>query len=109
MKVEKEEEENIALTKVKAKKGPCQGQNSKGGEKKDLSKVTCFGSGEFGYYITQCPKKRKEKKGQVQTTCNIPNRNKQQYKAHKQETTTTRKTSYEQDKIWRTLSHFIKY
>ena len=44
-KVEKEEEENmVLLIKGKAKKGPSQGHNSKGGEKKrkDLPKDKCF-------------------------------------------------------------------
>lgn len=59
------EDENVALVvKGKAKKGPSQGHNSKGGEKnkKDLLKVKCFRCGVFDHYVTQCPKRKKDKK-----------------------------------------------
>lgn len=68
-------EENVALaSKGKAKKGPNQGQGSKGGEKKkkDPSKIKCFKCGEFGLYSTQCPQRKKDKKEkQVQTTTSV--------------------------------------
>jgi len=59
------EEENVAL----ALKGPSQGQGEQK-KKKDLSKVKCFMCGEFGYYSTQCPlrKKDKQEKQDQQTT-----------------------------------------
>ncbi|WP_250532491.1 hypothetical protein, partial [Caballeronia sp. ATUFL_F1_KS39] len=53
-----EEEGNVAL----ASKGPIQGQGTQGEKKKkDLSKVKCFKCGEFGYYRTQCPQRKKDK------------------------------------------------
>lgn len=72
--MEKEEEQNIALSsKRKVKKGPNQGQNSKGGEneKKDLLKVKFFRCGEFGHYVTYCPNRNKDKKGQENTTISV--------------------------------------
>lgn len=59
------EEENIALVgKEKVKKGPNQGHGSKGEKKKkEMSKVKCFGCDEFGHYVTQCSKRKKDKKG----------------------------------------------
>lgn len=60
---EEEDEKNIALaSKGKAKKVPSQGQGSMGGKKnkKDPSKVKCFTCGEFGQYVSQCPKRKKD-------------------------------------------------
>lgn len=58
-----EDEENVALaSKGKVKKGASQGQGlNKGEKKKGLCKVTCLRCGEFGYYNTQCPKKKNKK------------------------------------------------
>lgn len=64
--MEKEEENTALAGKGKVKKGPNHGQNSKG-EKKDLFKVKRFGCGDFGHYVTQCPEREKDKKGQQQT------------------------------------------
>ena len=44
------------------------GQDSKGGKKKDLSKVKCFGCGQLGHYVRQCPKKTRDKKGKQMVT-----------------------------------------
>jgi hypothetical protein len=62
-------DENVALSaksKKKTKKGPKGGdkQQQKGGEqKKDMSKVKCFACHKMGYYVGQCPNKKKKQIG----------------------------------------------
>ena len=56
--------ENMALAgNGKAKKRSSKGPNPKG-EKKDLSKVKCYGCHEFNHYVNNCLQRKKtEKKG----------------------------------------------
>lgn len=52
------DEENVALStnsKKMSKKGPKDGDKSKGEWKKDISKVKCFACHKFGHYAGQCP------------------------------------------------------
>lgn len=73
-KYEKDEEANVDLaSKGKVNKGHSEGKNSKGGEKekKDLSKFKWFRCGDFCHYVTQYPKRKKDKKGQVHTKYSI--------------------------------------
>jgi len=58
------DEENVALAdKGKVKKGPSEGQGSKGGDekKKYLSKIKCFRHGEFDHYNTHYSQRMKDK------------------------------------------------
>ena len=57
------EQENISLAeKGKANKGSSKGSNSQSKKKKDPSKVKCFGSHEFGHYVSDNPERKKDTK-----------------------------------------------
>ena len=47
--------------KKKFKKGSKDGAKQHDGHKKDTSKVKCFAWKKFGYYVGQCPNKKKKK------------------------------------------------